>query len=238
VKAIFVPGCVQSDIHHLVEPKGRRLAKFLNLLGECGIEASFPSPEKLETQIVGADLIIATTRRSNLSESDLAILVDAVKTGRSLLHLSNHRPYSSYDCSLAERLGYKFTDRCFVDKNKRMPFDHFEFVIDLGKLPNYEKGFNHSKKVSITNCSSIDVQDKRFNILSVLPETCIFARDGSAGGGEVFAIACEKSDISGRIIAMGDSGLIGEPSSEHPGPGLGSGDNYAILRCITEWLVS
>jgi len=95
----------------------------------------------------------------------------------------------------------------------------FEFVIDLEKLPNYAMRLNHSMKVSINNCSSIDVQDKRFNIVSVLPESSVRSSDGAGGGGEVFVIACEKSDISGRIFAMTDSELIGEPFSDYPGPG-------------------
>jgi len=89
MKAIFVPGHLQSDLH-LGDTEGRRLEKFLNLFGKCGIEASFPSSEELETQIAEADLIIAATRHSDFTESELAMLVGAVKTGRSLLHLSNH----------------------------------------------------------------------------------------------------------------------------------------------------
>ena len=234
MKAIFAPGHLQSDLH-LGETEGRRLEKFINLLAEYGVEASFPSSEDLETQIVNADLIIATTRRFDFSDSELTTLVGAVKTGRSLLHLSNHRPFPLYDSPLAERLGYKFKNRCFIDKNQKMPF---EFAINLGALPNCDSDSNIQMNVSINNCSSIEVQDKRFNTISVLPESCVRAGDGVAAVGEVFAIACEKSNISGRIIAMGDSGLLGEPIAKFPGPGLEAGENYAILCSITKWLVS
>lgn len=233
MKAIFAPGHLQSDLH-IGPTSGHRLACFLELLGECGVEASFPPSEDLRAELDEANLIIATTRYSDFSERELGSLVNAVTAGRSLLHLSNHKPLPLYDCQFSQGFGYKFKNQSFVDRNRQIPF---EFDINLGALPGYTHDSN-IRKVAINKCSSIAVHDDRFKTISVLPESCINAENREDGGGELFAVACKASGISGRIVAMADSGLIGEPFDQYPGPGLRVGENYEIVSEIIRWLAS
>jgi hypothetical protein len=234
MKAIFAPGHLQSDLH-IGSTSGHRLARFLKLLGECGVEFSFPSLETLSAELDDANLIIATTRSSDFPKSELEVLANAVASGRSLLHLSNHKPFPLYDSQFSQRLGYSFNNQKFVDRSREAPF---EVEVDLEGLPGYSQGSGRIRKVSINNCSSIVVNNDRFNTIAVLPEGCINPEDDGDGRGELFAVACEASEYSGRIVAMADSGLIGEPFGRYRGPGLNVGENYEIVSEIIKWLVS
>jgi hypothetical protein len=209
----------------------------MDLLECCGVIPQIPSFDEFASSLYDADLVIATTREFNTPYEmwELEAIQDFVTAGKSLLHLSNHAPFPINDTILAERFGYKFQNTFYIHNSFNHPYSvhlNLELTKQIGIPAECPAAF------SINNCTGIEIIDPRFLPFAHLSSEVINKDNSEQASGEIFAIAGERNATSGRIVAIGDSGLIGVPMTRFPGPGLDSGDNNRLMKAVISWLVS
>jgi len=87
---------------------------------------------------------------------------------------------------------------------------------------------------SIRNSSHILCKRETFKVIVDFNKSGI----SNAYSNKAFDIARPRNPDTGAgaIIALGDSGLLGEPMCKNPGPGLRAGDNYELVKRMVLWL--
>ena len=205
---------------------GTRLNAFLQLL-----------KKKSYTPCVGCDLLdtndgllVLLTRRKvcPFGAVELDHVKAHVKAGRPLLHMSNHPPLTRNDSQLGKVFGYSFKGEV-LKPSPTAPCAPQPF--DVPSCPNSSVFAAVGGTARFAICNGCEVRGtEAFEVI---------ARYGNSSTSTApFAIARNSAPNAGKIVAMGDSGLVGEPIRCNPGPGLKAGDNRLLMGCILSWLRS
>ena len=211
---------------------GLRLETFLSIVEkETGIKP-VPSEGKvgeLQTSILREfDTLVILTRMFFLSPEELEDIKDFVKDGGNLLLMSNHPPFSEFDNPLSEVFGFSFQSPTYP---WHRGFYGLTNIISPSKN-THEIMRGLQSGVFINNSCRIELESKSgIDILATFPD--------EPEPSNIFAIAIDKpyGVESGRIVAVADSGFIGEDSTKNPGPGqMGKGNNKKFISNIFSWL--
>ena len=234
MKAILAPNHIQSRLH-TEDTDGERLQRFVAALEEVGLDPVFPSPEELPDALSEAHLLVAPTKNNPYDPQELKVLQDFVRSGGSFLHLSNHAPYPLEDSKLAAPFGYTFPSETYLARQKGTLFS-------VPLLPSVAEvlGLSVSSDLSfsVNNCCRVaPTEGDGHIVLATLMGDTVDRQTQQSAEGKIFAIAKRPSQSHGAIVAIADSGFIGEPTHRYPGPGLSEGDNEEIVSALVRWLV-
>ncbi|MDP6778948.1 MAG: hypothetical protein QGI83_19500 [Candidatus Latescibacteria bacterium] len=234
MKAVLAPNHIQSRLH-TEDTDGARLRRFVAVLERLGINPVFPSREALPDALSGADLLVAPTRDNPYETEELDILSGFVKSGGSFLHLSNHKPYPLEDSKLAAYFGYTFLSEMYWARQRptlmRVPL-LAPAVEALGLRCQPDLSF------AVNNCCRVEPNDgSEATAIATLGPDAVDTETQEPAEGHIFAIAKPACPAHGAIVAVADSGIIGEPYQSYPGPGLSKGDNEEIIAALVRWLV-
>jgi hypothetical protein len=204
-----------------------RLESLISLLEEINVE---PVVDIDLLDITAAGLLFLPTRQWKFPFENLEInfILDFVSKGNPLFHLSNHGPkLTVQDSVLGQEFGYRFqrTIKGFIPKQK----------FDVYPMSNPTSVFDPlDQNIHFTICNSSEVIDESgtFSVIADFSRSNVPEGDRNAA----FGIARPRSPETGAIVALGDSGLLGEPVPCYPGPGLHAGDNMELVKRILLWL--
>ena len=219
----YLPSQFLQVALHQKRGQPNRLDELLNLLEQC---AFVPVVGIDLLSISESGLLLLPTRQfwSPFSRNALDFIVDFVSRGNPLFHLSNHPPLTIQDTRLGRRFGYHFRGVVFgADIGREFqvyPLPHAIFDADQPSL-----------HFSVRNSCTISCGDAFSPIADFSKSSLLCGNPSSA-----FGIARPRSAAGGAIVALGDSGILGEPSPNHPGPGLDAGDNRQLVERILRWL--
>lgn len=246
MKIVLAPYCLQIALHR---KGGERLSQFFGLIEAPveGVRIECPDRKLKESDLQECNLLISTTRRKrhpyDADERDIRLITDYVRSGGALLVMSNHLQLTRQDSRLSEKLGFKFLDACFH------PISGNEFLI----LSNFRKPahsiLSHPTvtgrkiTVAVNNCSCIELNGEFGTPLLLIDlHRCVASGQFDPANEIVFAIAIDRAENKnlsnhGRIIGISDSGIIGKPTQQNPGPGLEPEDNYYFMQNVLKWLL-
>ena len=250
MKILFDSKGLQTK-HHLRD--NQRLSALITMLMREQHLISFSSPPDIDIQELNvSDILLITTRSSDEYRSnEIKNIKKFIEAGGGLLLMSNHADWPSrglkdtrehdaklaVDCDL--RIDFERTFFCHKQDGQRTILSGS----DLNQNHPIISGGSHGKPVKTivtnTSCSilatsgdfivsiSNQMEDKRSN-LSPSNRSFAHAIDGSLNG---------EYNISGRVVAVADSGFIGTDGTSYPGPGLiGYGDNLQFILNTILWL--
>jgi hypothetical protein len=218
---------------NFIQARGERLSGFLRVIEDVSGVTPEPSPglpnELCSSYLDSYACLVLTTRIFMLSREEIEDIRKFVTAGGSLLVMSNHPPFNKRDNKLATAFGFNFLSPVY-------PWDMGQMGVttiqgdDLGQHPitkELEQGivFNNSCRIAISETAIA-------TILAYLPK--------ESPPENIFALAMERSggaQESGRIVAVADSGFVGQATTKAPGPGqFEKGDNATFLRNVVSWL--
>ncbi len=249
MKVVLAPGCLQVFLHKQ-RSDGMRLRRFTDLMHSIddSIRVEMPAAEKFERSIQDAALIVSPTRLKRLPYDDAEL--DAIehfvhRPGCSghLLILSNHMPHMIQDSRLACRFGFTFSHSTFggVDRKRNV------VLTGTPSEPHWttQAGTSASRslRIEIRNCCSILPCSSEGEVLYYLNPDMVDRGDNypeprSKIFGYIIDSTADARDEHGRIAALADSGIIGEPMPpNNPGPGLDASDNSEFIRNLVCWLL-
>lgn len=247
LKIVLAPFCLQISLHQ-GRSKGQRLAKFIKLLKDLAIVPCCPPGLLKEKDLKGCKLLISTTRPFKLpyrkDEKDL--IERFVQTGGNLLLMSNHDKHTVQDSKLAKRFGFGFDPTHFTSGKQRELLTLEDFEPPAHPILNHPKEPDQTLKVAVCNCSNINkVYEAGTPILRISPTAFDLCYDSNSTENSIFALAIDKGEYRplgkdhGKILGISDSGLIGEPMQNNPGPALDArdGDNYLFMENAVKWLL-
>jgi len=232
MKAVIAPRHLQVCLHNK-KPQGERLACFIELLVNLNLEVSLPDITALKSDLNDCELLILTTRQNEYENWETRLFKQYVKSGRSLLHLSNHKPLPMNDTQLSKHFGYKFESKHYKHAHGKIPFS---IQLEPEISEKFGLASNHPYYFSVNNCCNINILKAKADVIARLPKNVIEKNTQESGENLLFAISIESNKKRGRIVAISDSGIIGKPRNGNPGPGLWSGNNGAIIKGIAKWL--
>jgi hypothetical protein len=171
-------------------------------------------------------LLLPTRQKAHPFQKDeIDFLVDFISNGNPLFHLSNHPPLTDNDSFLGNYFGYKFSG--VVKTTNSHNFDIF--VTPGTFLANENEANLH---FTVRNTSIVSTKDEDFIVIADFSRSNV----PNVNHYSAFGLAKPRFNESGAIVALGDSGLLGEPTINNPGPGLGECDNLHLIRRILNWL--
>jgi len=223
------------DEEKYVEAKksiGNRLKTFLRILEKETSNKPAPSEGKLgelqSSLLKEFDTLVILTRMFFLAPEELDYIQEFVKNGGNLLMMSNHPPFNEFDNPLAEIFGFSFQSPTY-------PWHRGGYGLTnviSSNLLNHEITRDLNSGLIFNNSCRIELEKKGGNsILAKLPDEPAPLNN--------FAIAMDKpyGKESGKIVAVADSGFIGEDDTKNPGPGqIGKADNKKFITNIFMWL--
>ena len=174
-------------------------------------------------------LLLLPTRQYKFpfEQDELDFIVNFVSQGNPLFHLSNHPPLTKQDTCLGQLLGYRFHSVVKGSDPSRSfevyPTPHSTSVFD---------SVDTNQHFSIRNSCIVSYDNDLFSVIADFSRSNLSCGDPNAA----FGIARPRKLETGAIVALGDSGLLGEPTSKNPGPGLHAGDNSELVKRILRWL--
>ncbi|MGD2207119.1 MAG: hypothetical protein PVH17_10095 [Anaerolineae bacterium] len=176
-------------------------------------------------------LLLLPTRqcRFPFEQGELDFIVSFLSQGNPLFHLSNHPPLTKQDTSLGQLLGYRFHSVV----NGTDPHCDFEVYPTPHSVSVFES-VDANLHFSIRNSCIVTYDNDSFSVIADFSRSNLSNGDPNAA----FGIARPRNlgTGAGAIVALGDSGLLGEPMSGNPGPGLHAGDNLELVKRILRWL--
>jgi hypothetical protein len=217
--------CLQVALH---QQHPKRLEKLLQLLEDTGLK---PNLGVSLSQLSQPGLLLLPSRqfKHTFDPGELDTIKDFINSGNSLFHLSNHPPLPKEDSRVGYCFGYRFENRWV--KRSGTSCD-----LDIYPTPEGHLVFGPiSDGLHFTVCNSCAISPHH-SLFCVIAD---FSRSGLSTGNPQapFGIARPRTARGGAIVALADSGLLGDPVPSNPGPGLGEGDNRELVRRITRWLV-
>jgi hypothetical protein len=235
MKAVIAPRHLQVHLHNNEDPKGERLACFIELLEQLNLEVSLPDITELKSDLNECNILILTSRRIRYKYErwEIDLFLQYVNSGGSLLHLSNHKDFPLNDTQLGKHFGYKFENKHYKRSHGIIPFS---IQIEPNSIEKFELDLDKSYHFFVNNCCNINIVDVDAEVIAKLPENVVEKYTKEPGKGLVFAVSIESNKKRGRIVAISESGIIGKPREGNPGPGLWAGDNGAIIKGIIKWL--
>jgi hypothetical protein len=210
-----------------------RLDKFITLLEKHGLSVDLSTPIE---SISEPGLLILTTRQKKYKfindDPELEKISNFISAGNPLLHLSNHgnKPGTSLpdftiqDSKIGELFGYGFHG---YTEGINPELKIFPTNVFMELISNIDLELNFS----VCNSSMINHSEEFSIIADFSKSTLTHGSERSA-----FGIAKPKNKI-GAIVALADSGLLGEPLPKNPGPGLEAGNNNELISIIIQWLI-
>jgi hypothetical protein len=149
--------------------------------------------------------------------------------------LSNHKPYSAPNRSLALAFGIEFLDAFFHTVGKYTSLENELLNIQHPVISGVNPPSTVVQSIITNTCDAINFESG--NVFASLP---VGMNDrlgkGMVSEGTAFGIAKEWG--KGRVVAVADSGLFGNPGTMYPGPGLlDEGDNRQFLSNILHFLL-
>ncbi len=219
------------------KPAGARLASFLEILhGLDGGSRTVWTDVRSAGDLEGADVYVVPTLIEPLPPEAVEAVDGFVARGGGLFLLSNHDPYHQHDGALARRFGVTLEKTFFRTPGGTTPLRdgdlHAHPLLAGGRDPV-------SVLVTNTTCS---ILSRIGRPLADLPRTMEDKSEGRSPEGRLFGLAVDGQQEAwkgrrGRMVAVADSGFLGDRESRKPGPGLiEEGDNRAFLRRAVRWL--
>jgi hypothetical protein len=180
-------------------------------------------------QISKRGLLLLPTRQAKypFEQDELDFIVHFVSQGNPLFHLSNHPPLTKQDTRLGQLLGYRF--RSVVKGSD--PSRDFE-VYPTPHSTSVFGSVDTNLHFSIRNSCIVSYDSDSFSVIADFSRSALSCGDPNAA----FGIARPRNRETGAIVALGDSGLLGEPMASNPGPGLHAGHNLELIERILRWL--
>jgi len=244
MKCLIDTRCLQASTHYeklgdawdeesqekVDQAKGRRLEAFIAVMKSCGYspEPSKGDPDELRLPMLqNYQCLVLTSRINQFSQHELNDIPAFVSQGGSLLIMSNHPPFEAMDDVLARKLGFSY-------KSLSYPWHKGMGGVTTIKddcLKEHPATKGLKKGIVFNNSCIISLKDKGFSTLALLP--------GESSPENIFAVAKDNlfGKKSGRVVAVADSGFVGESSTLFPGPGQWKmGDNAKFITQIFQWL--
>ncbi|MGB6896382.1 MAG: hypothetical protein WBF37_10635 [Dehalococcoidia bacterium] len=177
-------------------------------------------------------LLLLPTRQCKFpfEDNEIRFIRDFISQGNPLFHLSNHYPLTKQDTVLGQEFGYRFHD-VVKGFNKHRNFN----VYPLSNPTSIFHSLDAKMHFKIHNSSIVSDDSDTFITIADFSRSDISTGDRNAA----FGIARPRNLETGAIVALGDSGLLGEPSPcypDNPGPGLNVGNNLDLVTRILLWL--
>jgi hypothetical protein len=222
----YVPSKFLQVALHRSGGNPARLDKLLDLLRQLAFE---PVVGKDIRKISKRGLLLLPTRQAKypFEQDELDFTVNFVSQGNPLFHLSNHPPLTKQDTRLGQLLGYRFHS---VVKGSD-PMCNFE-VYPTPHSTSVFDSVDTNLHFSIRNSCIVSCDSDSLTVIADFSRSDLSCGDPNAA----FGIARPRNFETGAIVALGDSGLLGEPMSRYPGPGLNVGDNMELVERILRWL--
>lgn len=247
---VLLDGLGLQAMVHLEE--GTRLRTFVSALEALADAVDFTIDGPLtRSALAGYDVLISTTRHPAdahaYTDAELVAIRDFVKGGAGLLLMSNHGDlpgsnsvdWTRHDAVLARQFGVAL-ERAWFESATPGALSSFTGEALLREHPIIEGDAGHRvASIVVNNCSSAV---RAGHALVALPASMRDLRGGRPAAARLFALALDESTSAdavgeGRLVALTDSGFIGDDESDVPGPGLiGRGDNLRFVRNVVRWL--
>jgi hypothetical protein len=247
MRVTLAPRCLQVALHH--RSNQRRLRRFIELIHSIDDSIRVEiSPEcELERCLEDASLLISTTRQIKFPyrDDELDIIERFARRPKRPGHvmiLSNHDHFAVQDSRLSCRFGFTFSWSTFTGKDpkrnvilKATPEKPHWVTVRAAAPPC-------TLTVEIRNCCCIlpcgsegrplyflnrGMEDRTKNHTE--PESRIF--------GYIIDSGSDTRGVHGRIAGLADSGIIGAPMPQNPGPGLDASDKFEFIRNLICWLL-
>jgi hypothetical protein len=198
-----------------------RLFGYLNLEPVMGIHI---------TEIKDPGLLLLPTRQLKypFDGDEISCILEFVSQGNPLFHLSNHYPLTIQDSILGQEFGYRFHG-VIRGSNPARDFD----VYPLSGSNQLFDPSNSNMHFTIRNSSMLATECEKFAPIADFSRSEITSGQNNAA----FGIARSRDHRAGAIVALADSGLLGEPMPSNPGPGLEAGNNIDLVGSILLWLL-
>ncbi len=241
MKCLIDIRCLQSSVHYGIlgnawheelqdnvdQAKGHRLEAFIEVMKACGYSPEPSKGELLLPMLQNYQCLVLTTRIYQFSKQELKDIPAFVSQGGSVLIMSNHPPFEERDDALALKLGFSYRSLDYPWHNGMGGVT----TIRGGYLKAHPITNDLKEGIIFNNSCRISLKGKGFSMLALLPE--------ESPPENIFAVA--KDNIfdkkSGRIVAVADSGFVGDSSTLFPGPGQWEmGDNAKFISQIFQWL--
>ena len=213
------------------------------LLSEWEAELS-ASPQVLDSLTDPAlrdlDVLLVATRVSPAFDAERRCVRSFVERGGGLLVLTNHADWpghnkydhTRYDRSIAELFGLSIERAWFRTPGGVTLTSASDFDRDHPILTSKDPDGRSVESVVFNNCSAL-TSTLGHGIIR-LPLSVVDERSGLSPEGLAFAVAVSVGD--GRVVAVADSGFIGSPGTETPGPGLlDRGSNLLFVTNALLW---
>ena len=221
---IYIPAKFLQVTLHQNGGKPARLDDLLSLLKDLKF-----------TPIVGIDihdiskngvLLLPTRQKAHPFQKDeINLITDFISKGNPRFHLSNHPPLTDNDSALGNYFGYDFSGVIKTNNNQ-----NFDIYLSPGTFLTDD--IEPDIHFTVRNTSIVSIKGEGFFVIADFSRSKIHTVNPDSA----FGIAKSKTNKSGAIVALGDSGLLGEPTKRHPGPGLGEGDNLHLIKNVLVWL--
>jgi hypothetical protein len=174
-------------------------------------------------------LLLLPTRQYKIpfEQGELDFVINFISRGNPLFHLSNHCPLTIQDTCLGQLFGYRFHDvvkGCDINRNFKV-YPTLNSSLAFGSA-------DINIHFSVRNSSIVSYDHDTFSVIADFSRSDLSCIDPKAA----FGIARSRNLETGAIVALGDSGLLGKPLPNNPGPGLGAGDNLELVKRILLWL--
>jgi hypothetical protein len=203
-----------------------RLAELLKLLEQLGFSPNVGGDLR---EISESGLLLLPTRQKRFpfEQEELDFIVNFVSQGNPLFHLSNHPDLTVQDTRLGRLLGYRFHSMVKGADSS----SNFEVYPTLHSSPIFD-AVEPNLHFSVCNSCVVSYDNDSFSVIADFSRSNLSCGDANAA----FGIARPRNLKTGAIVALGDSGLLGKPMSNNPGPGLRAGDNWELVKRILLWL--
>lgn len=222
----YLPSKFLQVALHANGGKPARLDDLRDLLAELGFT---PVIDVELSTISDSGLLVLVTRqcRYPFEPQELEFIEDYVGKGNPIFHLSNHPPLTKEDSRLGKLLGYQFHS-CVQGADSKREFD----VYPVSGYSSLFASIDPDRHFTIRNSCIVSPLQDTFTVIADFSRSDLSGVDPKSA----FGIAQPRTKENGAIVALADSGLLGEPTPENPGPGLSAGNNRDLVGQILEWL--